>query len=997
MRHVYSAFLLSLHLLLAQEERVVPTQPRTEPKATRPSAITITGQVTSEQGEPLSGAYIRVQGSVQGAVAGTDGSFKLILLSPSDSIRLEVSFVGYEPAIQTLSLQQATQPLKITLREVGTRAQEVVISATRVSETIMNSPVTVLKMSAREVIEAPGLNLMQNIPFVKGVEQVSTSLTFQVVNSRGFNSTNNTRFVQRMDGVEMQAPALNFPVGVITNAADLDIESVEITPGPASALYGPNAFNGIMNVYTKDPFRFPGLSAAVRVGINHIDGVDTTPQPLYEIAARYAYVWNNRLGIKFHGSWFDAHDWIAQDASDRGSYAGVQGVYAIPGPQNPGYDAVNRYGDEARIGPADISRLAAIGAAIEGTNRNLGDLNFYIARTGYWERDIIQYSARVSKATAGIYYRLSDKAQLSYTGFISTGSTVYQSVNRYSLRSFIYGANKVELSGPDYKVWVYGIIEDAGKSFDSRFAALNLLSSIKPHTNWMAQYVLSYTGQLYNALENIRSGLADSLGIPRGGDHAASRAFADSDRANAVIPYFQQIGIPPQITGLFTGGARPAPGTPEFRRALNTVIGQPNFAQGGARFVDRSSLYHAEGQYDLSKLIRFANVLVGGNFRYFLINSQGTIFSDTTGPIGLWEYGGFLQANRTFWKERIRLLGSLRYDKNRNFRGQLTPRIGVVAAIDKAKNHNIRASFQTGFRMPTLQAQYIDLNLGPFKFIGALRPSDEAYGIIRNNYSLESVQAFKDSLARRTRGSSNPADYANLLRTLPIENIKPEQNYTIEVGTRHLLANRIYVDIDYAYTWYNNFIGTIDLVGPRRYPTGDGRYITPSLTPDSIAQDRFNIYRRYYNSTTTVFTHNVAIALQYTINRNFFLNTNFNYADIILSQEAQKDRLIAGFNTPRYRANVYLTGRELLRNKRGGFSIGYRWVNAYLFQEPFHERIIPTYQLLDMQLSYKFPKLSSALRIGGQNILNNRHIEVPGGPTIGSMFYVQWIYDPFLP
>ncbi|MCX7607492.1 MAG: TonB-dependent receptor [Bacteroidia bacterium] len=993
MKTAFIAFLVVSTFIWAQEERERPRE--VTPRTTN---VLLRGRVVSAQGEPLPGAYVKVIGTVQGTVADVNGEFRLALLSPLDPIRLEVSFIGYESAVITIPLAEVGRPITCTLQETGVRAQEVVISASRVSETVMQSPVTVLKMSAREIQEAPGVNIFQNITFVKGVEQVSSSLTFQVVNTRGFNSTTNTRFVQRMDGVEMQAPALNFPVGAISNAGDLDIESIELVPGPASALYGPNAFSGILNIYTKDPFRFPGVSASVRLGVNHLDGIDTTPRPMYDVALRYAKSWNNRLGVKVFANWFDAHDWIARDATDRGVYAGALGSYAIPGPSNPGYDAVNIYGDEARVDPSTVRNIAMVlGPSLgAGLPNDTNDIRFYLARTGYWERDLIRYNARVAKASFGAYYRLTDQLQLSYMGFISTGATVYQGVNRYSLRDFLFNVNKLEIAGPDYRVWAYAALESSGASYDSRFAALNLLNTVKPHTNWMVQYVLAYTGQLDRLVRNLGLDPAD-YGVPSGGDHAAARAYADSDRAAAIGQALQQTGYPAQIYSLFTGGARPQPGTPTFQQVFEKVVSQPNFAEGGAKFFDRSSFYHAEGQYDLTRRVKWFNLLLGGNFRYFLINSKGTIFSDTASPIGVWEYGAFAQANKAFWQERLRLLASLRYDKNVNFQGRFTPRLGLLVAVDKAKNHNLRLSYQTGFRMPTLQAQYIDLNVGPFRLIGGLRSSDISYGIIGNNYSGESVRAFRDSLALRTRGSANPADYADLLRVLPIENVKPERVASIEVGSRHLIANRLFIDLDYAYSRFTDFLGSIDLMGPRRYLQSDGTWQISRLTPDSAAAGAYVPYRRYYNSSSVVYTHHFALSLQYTISKRFFVNTNFAYAEIILSEEAKTDRLIAQFNTPRYKANVYFTARELLKNKRLGFNIGYRWMNAYLFEESFHERIIPTYQLIDAQLSYKFPKINSQLRLGGQNILNNRHIEVPGGPTLGSLYYIQWVYDPFLP
>jgi iron complex outermembrane receptor protein len=993
--------LLVSALAWAQEEGRTRQWNRSQEKKESPAptiqAVTIRGRVVGKDGEPLAGAYIRVRGTVQGSVAGVDGSFQITLLSPKEPIELEVSYVGYEPQVISTSLEEGQKGITITLRETGVQTQEVVISASRVPEAVMQSPVTVLKMSAREILEAPGVSLFQNITFLKGAEQVSSSLTFQIVNTRGFNSTANTRFVQRLDGIEMQAPILNFPIGMITNAGDLDVASVEFIPGPASALYGPNALNGILNVYTKDPFHYPGLSASLRVGVNHVDRVDTTPQPFYDVAFRYAKAWNNRLGVKVYANFFDAHDWVASDPTDQGPYAGAVGRYAVPGPQNPGYNAVNIYGDEARVSPATVRSIAmGLGPSLGGgMPQDTNDLGFYLARTGYWEKDIVRYNARVFKGSFGVYYRLTDKIQLNYQAFTSIGSTVYQASNRYSIRDFVFMTHKVEVAGPDYRVWACGVWENAGNSFDARFAALNMLNLAKTPIAWMVQYVLTYTGQMRRIAQAL--GLdPDALGIPMGGDHAAARAFADSDRANALADAMRQV-YPSQITALFRGEARPAPGSPRFEELRKAVVAKPNFAAGGAQFFDKSSFYHIEGQYDLSRRVRFVQLLLGGNFRYYLTNTRGTILSDGAGPIRLWEGGGFIQAGKALWQERLRLLASIRYDKHMNFSGRFTPRIATIIALDKAQNHNLRLSYQTGFRMPSLQAQYIDLNIGSFKLIGGLRPSDEAYGIIDNNYSRESVNAFLDSLKARTRGSSNPSDYADLLRVLPITNVKPERVAALEIGTRHLLWNRLYIDLDYAYSRFTDFLGRVDLVGPRRYPQPDGSIFIGQLTPDSIAAGAYVTYNRYYNTSSVVFTHHAAIAVQYTISRQFFLNSNFTYADIILSEEAKVDKLIARFNTPKYRANVSLSGRELTSSKRWGFMIGYRWINAYLFEEPFHQRIIPTYQLVDLQISYKIPKWKSMFRVGGQNILNNRHVEVPGGPTLGALYYVQFVYDPFMP
>jgi len=57
--------------------------------------------------------------------------------------------------------------------------------------------------------------------------------------------------------------------------------------------------------------------------------------------------------------------------------------------------------------------------------------------------------------------------------------------------------------------------------------------------------------------------------------------------------------------------------------------------------------------------------------------------------------------------------------------------------------------------------------------------------------------------------------------------------------------------------------------------------------------------------------------------------------------------------------------------------------------------VVPTYNLLHAQVGYRLPRWHSEVRVGAQNLLNFYHIEVPGGPRIGGIYYVQYTFDPF--
>ena len=145
-----------------------------------------------------------------------------------------------------------------------------VVTASRTSEKLMRSPVSIEKLDLKALKETPAASFYDALGNVKGIQLTTSSLTFKIPNARGFNIPNNFRFMQLVDGVDMQAATLGVPLGNAIGPTELDIQSVEITPGAASALYGMNAINGMANLISKNPFTNQGLSVFQRVGVNHI-------------------------------------------------------------------------------------------------------------------------------------------------------------------------------------------------------------------------------------------------------------------------------------------------------------------------------------------------------------------------------------------------------------------------------------------------------------------------------------------------------------------------------------------------------------------------------------------------------------------------------------------------------------------------------------------------------------------------------------------------------
>src|SRR5690606_2130519 len=131
---------------------------------------------------------------------------------------------------------------------------------------------------------------------------------FKVINTRGFNSTSPVRSLQLIDGVDNQSPGLNFSLGNFLGASDLDVMKVDIIAGASTAFFGPGAFNGVINMTTKSPWLFPGLSASAKVGERN----------LKEGAIRWAQVFKNKAGkdkfaYKLNLFALTAEDWFAEN------------------------------------------------------------------------------------------------------------------------------------------------------------------------------------------------------------------------------------------------------------------------------------------------------------------------------------------------------------------------------------------------------------------------------------------------------------------------------------------------------------------------------------------------------------------------------------------------------------------------------------------------------------------------------------------------------------
>ena len=902
------------------------------------SQTNVTGKVVGSDNQPIPGVNILVSGTSQGTISDFDGKFSLTATQEPPFV-IEFSSVGYEP--QVVNITTNDQVVNITLVE-GTALDEIVVSASRTPERIFESPVTIERFGIKEITNTPSASFYGGLESLKGVDINTNSLTFQSVNTRGFATFANTRFVQLVDGMDNSSPALNFVLGNLLGMTELDVFSIELLPGASSALYGANAFNGILFMTSKNPFDFPGISAYYKQGWTHQDAAGTNP--VYDMGVRVAYKFSEKFAAKANFSYLKGTDWYAVSEQD----------VLNPGRtrMHPNYDGLNIYGDEVSTNIRGVGDALAAGGMIPPGSEALLP-NEEVSRTGYAENALTDYNAESMKFDVALHYRpFADDFEISYLGKAGMGTTIYQGANRYSLNDFFLQQHKLEVRNDNFFARAYITDEDAGDSYDIRFTGINVNRTWKSDQQWFGQYAGAYIQ-------------AASQGASSDQAHAAARQFADQGRLE--------------------------PGTAEFDQAFQEVTTNSDLA-AGSQFRDASQLRHADVNYNFTHLTEdFAEVQVGGSYRQYRLNSFGTIFTDYDGPITYSEYGIYTQIQKKLLAERLKLTGSLRFDTSELFEGNLSPRLSVVYTAGESRQHNFRASVQTGFRYPTTQDLFIGLDVGRAILVGSAEENLDRY--VRTfpisgagaaatgspDASISGRDAYENSFSVASVQAGAPA-------SADVDIVKPEKVTAFEIGYRGRLGDLV-VDFNTYYNTYKDFISTETVLVPLYGEVGDN-----SLSLLALQQGDYKFFQTYTNSPADVNSYGATIGLSTKVFESYDLEANYTYAEEDFDQASAPD-FRTSFNTPQHKVKLSFGNTDVFQNL--GFKVNYRWSDTYYWQSSFADGQVPAYSVVDAQVSYKLPSITSMLKAGATNIGGDEYFTAFGTGHIGQQYYISLVYNNF--
>lgn len=914
------------------------------------SSTTISGKVVDgATGETLPGVNIRVKDKVVGTITTAQGDFSLTV-NQAPPVTLIFSFVGYKP--QELDVNQANlSGIEIRMEEQVLFGQEVVVSASRVEESILQSPVSIEKLDILDIQNTAAASAYEGLANLKGVDFSTQSLTFKSVNTRGFGANGNTRFVQLIDGIDNQAPGLNFAVGNIVGINDLDLESAELIPGASSALYGPNAINGILLLTSKNPFDYQGFSVYAKTGVNTVEtnitgSLEDNAELYQDYGFRWAKSFNNRFAFKVTGSYLTANDFVGTDTRDQGlATANVVERGATARGGNRFYDGVNTYGD-FQITTGQIADIAIAGGdqTLPAIRTLIPDgLDGLFTPDGFSEASFVDNTTESIKLGGALHYRLNDNLELLGQFNWGSGSTVYTANDRFVLDNFTIATAKLELKGSDFYLRAYTTQENSGDSY-----AANTVASLINQSTYLAPYLGAFAGARLAG-----SNVTDS--------HAFARGVAQA--------------------------AQPQPGSTEFNNLFNQFR-NISIADGGAKFLDKSKMWHMEGSKDYTGKIDFADIVVGANFRRYSLNSEGTLFAleNNGDEVSFNEWGAYVQASKSVANDNLKFQGSLRYDKNEFFEGQLSPRISAVGTI--AGNHNIRGSFQRGFRIPTTQDQFIDLDVVTRRLIGS-------NDLLVNRYNFTPQNAYTTSSVAVAQATGNPA--ALQLESRVANDFKTEKVNTFEIGYKGLFMDgKLLIDAYYYRSNYTDFIAEIDFTQalPDGNPSGtkvnDSPAVRDQIVNGTVRTQRFGFD---INATGKVESQGWAFQFDYSLPGNFKIGGNVAYNELISQDDLIAQGFRASYNTPKYRYNINFSNRKV--TDKIGFNITYRWQQAFLWESSFGTGIIPEFGTLNAQVSYKIPEWKSSIKVGASNLLNEKYTTSFGNPTVGGVYYIQITFDEF--
>ncbi len=745
------ALLLSSFLLFSQDKE---------------NEVELQGEVFDEYLEPFVGALVKTSDG-KSTTSDYEGKFKVKSKLP---VTITVSYIGY--STEEILVSSIDDQIGVILKE-NSGLDQIVLSATRTPERLFESPVTIRRMSLNDIKKTPSLSFYDAMENLRNVDMKTNSILLKSINTKGISSIRNKRFVQLIDGVDNVFPQLGISPGNMVGLVDMDVENVEILEGASSAMYGSNAFNGVLSIRSKNPFDYKGISVKLQGGV--MKQKSGNEDPFYNPSVRFAYKFSDKFATKVSFSYHVGHEWERDDRRNIKIGVGVDESYKVSdevGEQSKNYDGVNVYGDEYTLNEKTLPFLNLTAKSVEMglkmkplteqlemakkqgntqvVSALMGKINELknsfmeakiamalagsemITRDGVPDKYLTDNENRNLKFNASLHYRplANTKLELIWTSRLNQAKGFFD-----------YGAYKVyndgiklnqhilEVKGESFFLRGYQTNVNGGKTYALNHLGSLALESWKGTKQWFQEYmredVRLRTGAFMKAkgfLDPTKSNYTEQE-LLLAKQKLAGAIIKDSalpEEQRTLFKDFNWDLIPTaQIDALARMKANQGmikPGSAEFNSILSKIRGT-RIPEGGAWFHDQSKMYNVEGNFNFAKYIDFAEIQVGGTFRKYLLNSYGNISRTIDEVVEANEYGLYTQIRKKLLDKRFDITASARYDKSDELEGLVSPRLSLAYTMGENRNHSFRVSVQKAYRQPSIEERYSMFILPGNRFI----------------------------------------------------------------------------------------------------------------------------------------------------------------------------------------------------------------------------------------------------------------------------------------
>ena len=375
----------------------------------------VSGVVIDDSRSPVAGAQLTLTGTTFGTISGLDGRYRITNVTPG-TYSMRVQRLGQRPRDITDVVVRAGEETvtDVTLATAATTLSGVVVAASRRVEKLTDAPATITSIGTDLLESTVGNTYSAALKEVKGLDYIQIGMTTVAVNARGFNSAFNNRMLQIEDGRISVIPESGLPIGWLTPTPKVDLAGIEVLVGPGSALYGPDASNGVVASRTKDPRAYRGTTIEVTGG----------NRGYRDIQARYANVAGN-WGYKVAGEYQTADD----------------------------FENFLSYNVNGTIVPKGSANSVSESALKDGIDWNTGVMRGIAAAT---------------------YYRGDSRFEVN-GGMSRTDNIAQTNVGRNQVRDWDFKLAQARYTTPHWYFNAYGQQSTSGKSFAlNRFAGAQL-------------------------------------------------------------------------------------------------------------------------------------------------------------------------------------------------------------------------------------------------------------------------------------------------------------------------------------------------------------------------------------------------------------------------------------------------------------------------------------------------------------------------------------------